>query len=83
MIRLAVALCKKRHPLRATAYESSAQAERIEAVLREQTKLCPECGGRTMAVEHSDTAFQTLAEAVPHVAQLNGVKRWSATPKTS
>ena len=28
-----------------------------------------------MAVEHSDTGFKTLAEAAPHVAKLNGVRR--------
>jgi hypothetical protein len=26
-------------------------------------------------LEHSDTGFKTLEEAVPHVAKFNGVKR--------
>jgi hypothetical protein len=34
---------------------------------------CPTCGG--CKLEHTETRFKTLEEAIPNVARLNGVKR--------
>lgn len=31
------------------------------------------CGGGGYKLEHAETAFRTLEEAIPHVAKLNGV----------
>jgi hypothetical protein len=33
------------------------------------------CGSGGYRLEHSETGFRTLEEAIPHVARLNGVKR--------
>jgi len=78
LIRLATTFCAKRHAVRAKAYEhhGGISTARVEQQLTAEAPLrCPTCGGGRYRLEHAQTAFQTLDEAIPHVARLNGVKR--------
>ena len=77
VIRLAVLLCKARHPAARDGVRERrlGRPRRGRAARAGGKETVPECGGRSMAVEHSDTGFKTLAEAAPHVAKLNGVRR--------
>ena len=51
--------------------------KRIWCALRiaEVPHRCPTCGGGGYRLEHFETAFKTLEEAMPHVEKLNGGKR--------
>jgi hypothetical protein len=64
--------------VRVKAYEhrEGASTARVERQLTAEAPLrCPTCGGGGYKLEHSDTGFKTLEEAIPHVARLNGVKQ--------